>query len=138
MKSVRFHGEICPPDLPMKSTGFHNESPPDFTEIQWISWNTVDFMMPNEPRTDGPIFLTFLSTFYMFTFCLFCYLKYYLSFPMNCDFWILPFVHNILCNQNLFQTRILCIQRPTSHLPIESQTLTIWPCNNLDLCKTLT
>ena len=81
MKSTRFHDhEICwipwnLPDSTMKSAGFH--------EIHWISWpwnpldstmksgrfhgheihqitpwNLVDFMMPNEPGTNGPIFWT--------------------------------------------------------------------------------
>ena len=55
MKSARFH-EICqiswpwnPPDS-MKSTGFHGH------EIhQILPWNLADFMIPNEPRTNGPI-----------------------------------------------------------------------------------
>ena len=55
MKSARFHHEIHqiswnPPDSFMKSTRFHGH------EICRIPpWNPADFM-PNEPRTNGPIF----------------------------------------------------------------------------------
>ena len=77
MKSARFH-EIRRISC-MKSAGFH--------EIRWISWNLPDFMksaefhawnppdfmyFPNEPRTNGPIFINKLV-----------HLLWYLSFTLN-------------------------------------------------------
>ena len=38
----------------------------------------------------------------------------------------------------IFKTRMPFSRRPTSRLPIESQTLTIWPWNNLDTGVTMT
>ena len=65
MKFGRFH-EIwqIPWNLPnfiMKSAGFHEIHQISSWNLPDFTWNLVDFtaMMPNEPRTNGPIFIPF-------------------------------------------------------------------------------
>ena len=48
--------------MTMKSAGFHGE----IRRISW--WNPADFM-PNEPRTNGPIFLVYTFIFQYFVCC---------------------------------------------------------------------
>ena len=67
-----------------------------------------------------------------------CLISHSINYPSLSPFQITVVYSVILSTPILSETRIPFSGRSTFRFPIESQTLTIWPCNDLDFQMTLT